>query len=250
MKQGRGIVGFLSCCLVSCLLQLATQASPFRIATTDELIEQLRQAVQNQYGVSAQNVLILWNDSLLEEKLAKLGQNLSVELTEQELLNLIGKSFLNLRVMDRSRFRAMVPISLKVDAWMNVYTTRKALRKGESLTVDSIQLSRKKLSELIGSNYLRDLHNPEDYKVSRDLPAGAVLSKNAIVAQALVTKGSTVRVVVVNENLRLVAQGEVLENGVRNQLVSVRVLNFNSNKVLQARVTGRGEVTLEISEEK
>lgn len=228
-----------------CLIAFAVNASPVRVNSTDELIYRLRQAVQSQYEVAPQNVLVLWNDDSLEDKLARVGKNLSVELTERDLQNLIGKTILTLKVMDGNRYRATIPVKLKVDGWTEVYISKKPLRRGEMLSEQSIQFSKKKLSEL-PVNYLRVLENPGDYRVNRDIPAGMVLNRLALEQQPLVLKGAQVKVVVVNENLRLMAQGEVLENGLRNQMVSVRVLSFGSNKLVQARVTGQGEVTLEI----
>lgn len=227
------------------LIQISANASPIRIGTTDELIFRLRQSVQNQYAVPAQSVLVLWNDSLLEEKLAKLGKNLSLEIEERDLTNLIGKTALTLRVMDGNRYRAAMSVSVKVDGWAEVFTARKAIQRGEFLSSDSVQLTRKKLSETPNGS-LRVLTHPEDYKATRDFVPGAILTRMSLEQQALVYKGKQLRVVVINDTLRLVAQGEALENGVRDQMISVKILNFNSNEIVQGRVSDRGEVTLEI----
>lgn len=244
MKKRGGISTFIWF-LAICLLQISANASPIRIGTTDELIFRLRQSVQNQYAVPAQSVLVLWNDALLEEKLAKMGKNLSLEIEERDLTNLIGKTAITLRVMDGNRYRAAMSVSVKVDGWAEVYTARKAIQRGEFLSSESVQLTRKKLSETPNGS-LRVLTHPEDFKATRDFVSGSILTRNALEQQALVYKGKQVRVMVINETLRLVAQGEALENGVRDQMISVKILNFNSNEIVQGRVSDRGEVTLEI----
>jgi flagella basal body P-ring formation protein FlgA len=246
MKKRGGTVGYFICFIALCLIQISASASPVRVSTTDELIFRLRQSVQNQYEVPAQSVLVLWNDALLlEEKLAKIGKNLSLEIEERELQNLIGKTALNLKVMDGNRYRAAMTVSVKVDGWAEVYTARKAIQRGEFLASESVQLMRKKLSEL-PSGAIRVLSHPEDFKATRDYVSGAIFTRTALEQQLFVYKGKPIRVVVVNENLRLIAQGEALENGFRDQMISFKVLNFNSNETVRGRVSGRGEVTLEV----
>ncbi|MBT9544819.1 MAG: flagellar basal body P-ring formation protein FlgA [Candidatus Sericytochromatia bacterium] len=244
MKKRGGISSFIWF-LAFCLFQLSANASPIRIGTTDELIFRLRQSVQNQYAVPAQSVLVLWNDSLLEEKLAKLGKNLSLEIEERDLTNLIGKTAITLRVMEGNRYRAAMSVSVKVDGWAEVFTARKAIQRGEFLSSDSVQLTRKKLSETPNGS-LRVLAHPEDFKATRDFVSGAILTRTALEQQALVYKGKQVRVVVINDTLRLLAQGEAQENGVRDQMISVKILNFGSNEIVQGRVSDRGEITLDI----
>jgi flagella basal body P-ring formation protein FlgA len=227
----------------------SAEAFPIRVNSTDDLIARLRQSVQTQYDVPAKNILVVWNDSTLEEKLRLWGAQAVVELTEQDLLNLIRKTTLTLRVVEGGKFRAMLPVHVKVDGWVNVCTLRQSALPGEILSEEKIQISRKKLSEL-QAGYLKAIEYPTELKMTRSVPAGTVLTSALLERVPLVMKGSQIRVIVINGTLRLVAQGEVLESGVRNQMVSVKVLSFGSNRMIQARVTGQGEVTLEMKQDK
>ena len=235
--------------LIILIQSLPAKAFPVRINTTDDLIMRLRQTVQEQYQIPAQSVLIIWNDDTLEEKLIPWGRHSAVELTEQDLLNLIRKTTLTLRVVEGNKFRTLLPVSLKVDGWLDVCTLRHAVRQGELLSEDKIQTTRKKLSDL-PMGYLKSLEYPSEFKANRNLAAGIILNPAMLEQVPLVVKGTPVRVMVLSGNLRLVAQGEVLENGVRNQAVSVKVISFGSNRMIKARVTGPGEVTLEMKQDK
>ncbi|MEZ0374884.1 MAG: flagellar basal body P-ring formation chaperone FlgA [Candidatus Sericytochromatia bacterium] len=238
---------WLAALLVVCtvFVPAVSWAETFTVSRTDALIGLIRQAMQQQYQIPAHDVLIIWNDQDLEQKLAQMGSGLSVELSDQELHNLIQRDSLNLKVMQGTRYKGRVPIRIKVDGWVEVYRSNRPISKGDVLRPDSLTAQRLKLSAL-PVQAIRPPFRMEDFVARQDISANTVLRPTLLVERPLVERGNEVRVILVNQNLRLVAQGEALETGVRNAMIRVKVLNFNTNKILRARVTDVGEVTLEI----
>lgn len=235
---------FLLVCLV-CVVPTTAFADSVRVNRTDLLIKLIRQAVQNQYKIASNNVLILWNDQDLEEKLSKMGSGLTVEVNDQDLSNLISRSSILLKVMQGDQYKGRIPIRLKVDAWVDAYQTTRALAPDEALSANVIEAQRIRLSEL-PAQVVRAPFRLEDYQARQAIAAKTILSLTLLKERPLVVSGTQVRVVVIDGALRLVARGESLETGIRNQWVRVKILNFGTEKIIKARVTDAGEVTYKI----
>lgn len=228
------------------LIPAVSFAETAQVSRTDALIALIRQATAQQYQIAPQDVLIVWNDQDLEAKLARMGAGLSVEVTEPDLRNLIQRDSLLLKVMEGgTRYKGRVPIRIKVDGFVEVYQSARALRKGEPLSIDNVTAQRIKLSAL-PAQVARAPFPIEDYLVRQDVPAKTVLRTALLQERPLIERGSQVKVILVNGGLRLVAEGEALEGGPRNAMIRVKVTNFGTNKMIRARVTGVNEVTLEI----
>lgn len=227
------------------LMPAISKAETFQVSRTDELIALMRQVVQQQYQIEAYDVLIVWNDQDLEAKLAKMGKGLRAELSDQDLKNLVQRDSLMLKVMEGTRYKGSVPVRVKADGWIEVFHSARALQKGEVLKADSVMTQRVKISAL-PPQAVRAPFRIEDFLVRQDIPAKTVLRSALLQERMLVERGDDVKVLVVQGDLTLVASGEALESGIRNALVRVKIKNFDTNKMIRARVSGEGEVTLEI----
>lgn len=241
-------IGLATLLVASILLAPALAwAETFSVSRTDALIALIRQATAQQFEVQPTDVLVIWNDQDLEKKLAQMGPGLSAEVTDSDLRGLIQRDSLMVKVMDGTRYKGRVPVRVKVDGWVEVYSTARQLAKGEVLKPESLTSVRVKLSAL-PPQAIRPPFRIEDFLTRQALPANTVLKPAFLLERPLVERGSPVRVLVINQGLKLLAQGEALENGVRNAIIRVKITNFNSNKVVRARVSDEGEVTLEIDD--
>lgn len=231
---------------LACIVPTASLADSFRVGTTDQMIQLLRKAVQDEYKIPGHDVLVLWNDQDLEKKLKKWGNNLTVEVSDQDLRNLVQRPSLMLKVMDGSLYKGRVPVRVKVDGWLEVYKTQHPVRQNELLSYEKLTVERVKLSKL-PRQYVRVPFVVEDYMARQDIPEGTLLQPTLIKDRPLVQRGDTVKIFVVNGKLRLLAQGEALDEGARNQQIRVKIKTFNTDKLVYARVSGLGEVTLTIN---
>lgn len=238
---------WLAALLVVCMVIMpaVSWAETTQVSRTDALINLIRQATAAQYQIAPQDVLIVWNDQNLEDKLKRMGAGLSVEVSDQDLRNLIQRDSLSLKVMEGTRYKGRVPVRIKVDGFVEVYQTARALRKGEPLNVDNVTAQRVKLTAL-PQQAARAPFPIEDYLVRQDVPAKTVLRTALLQERPLIERGSSVKVILMNGELRLVAEGQALESGPRNAMIRVKVTNFGTDKIIRARITGDNEVTLEI----
>lgn len=246
MMLARKWLLYLLLVCVACIVPTASLADTQRVNETDQLIQVLRKAVQDHYKIPGHDVLVIWNDQDLEQKLKKWGDNLSVEVSKSDLTNLVQRSSLLLKVMDGSVYKGRVPVRVKVDGWLEVYKSARPIRKNEQLSVENVTVERVKLSKL-PRQFVRVPFVLEDYMARQDIAEDALLQSALIKDRPLVQRGETVKVIVVNDQLKLVAQGEALDAGARNQQIRVKIKNFNTEKLVYARVSGLGEVTLTIN---
>ena len=239
---------WLTVLLVVCtlLVPAVSFAQNAQVSRTDALIGLIRQAVAQQYQIPPHDVLIIWNDQDLEAKLKQMGAGLTVEVGEQDLRNLVQRESMSLKVMEGTRYKGRVPVRMKVDGWAEVFLANRAIRKGETLDPDSVSAQRIKLSAL-PAQFIRPPFRVEDFQARQDIPAKMILRNALLQERPLIERGEQVKVIVIHGELRLVAGGEALESAPRNGMVRVRVTNFGTNKILRARVTDPGEVTIEIN---
>lgn len=236
---------FLLVLLAILVPAISVSAETVQVKRTDQLLRLLRQAVAQEYQIPPHDVLIIWNDQDLEAKLSKWGKGLAIEVTDQDLKRLVQRSSLLLKVVQGSEYKGRVPIKVTVDGWMDVYESSRLIRKGEVLSPESLETKRIKLSDL-PAQYVRAPFRMEDFLARQDIPPKTVLGPTYIQERPLVERGQKIKIILINQNLRLVAQGEALESGARNALIWVKILNFDSAEKIHARVSGEGEVTLKI----
>ena len=246
MLSARQWLLYLLLVCLACIVPTSALADNYRISNTDQMIQLLRKAVQDEYKIPGHDVLVVWNDQDLEKKLKKWGNNLSVEVSDHDLRNLVQRPSLMLKVMDGSLYKGRVPVRVKVDGWLEVYKTQHPIRKNEQLSYEKVTVERVKLSKL-PRQYVRVPFVVEDYLARQNIKEGTLLQPALIKDRPLVQRGDTVRVIVINGKLRLVAQGEALDAGARNQQIRIKIKTFKTDKLVYARVSGLGEVTLTIN---
>lgn len=229
--------------LVLCL-PAVVGAEEVRINTSDALIKHLRQAVQVQYQIPSHHVLVLWDDQSLESKLAEMGTGLTIAMTEQDLHNIINRPSLLLKVMHGQQYKGRLPVRVKIDGWMEIYQTSCPLRQDDSLKPECLTAKRVQLSAL-PPQYIRSPFRLEDYLARQDIATDTPLRMGLLKAKPLVKRGNTVRVIVQNGSLRLMAQGEALASGARDEMIRVKILSFQSQKIVQARISDEDEVILD-----
>lgn len=118
--------------------------------------------------------------------------------------------------------------------YKSVAVLQRQLRRGESLQPDMLRLERRDVLSL-RSGYISDVEDSLGMLVKRSLPAGAVISANALAHPSLVSRGDLVQIVAGGAGVSVVTQGTALSDGRAGQVIQVR--NNSSQRVLQGVVT-------------
>ncbi|MBF2052354.1 MAG: flagellar basal body P-ring formation protein FlgA [Candidatus Sericytochromatia bacterium] len=156
----------------------------------------------------------------------------------------MSRPSLLLKVMQGQQYKGRMPVQVKIDGWMEIYQLTCPVRQDAVLNPDCLAARRTQLSAL-PPQYIRSPFRLEDYQARQDIAADTLLRMNLLKPRPLVKRGNVVRVIVQNGALRLLAQGEALESGARNETIRVKILSFQSQKVVQARISDEDEVTLD-----
>ena len=117
--------------------------------------------------------------------------------------------------------------------------TRKAIGRGDRLEGDAVAVV---ATDLNGQS-MRPLLSIDDVRgarTTRDLAAGALVTRSDIVIEPIVKSGDIVRARVRVGDVELVGSGVAAENGLKDDVI--RVINQESHHAFRARVVGSGEV--------
>lgn len=223
----------------------AQSTAPVRVKDTDQLLRVLRQKVQAQYDVPAHDVLLLWNDVELPEKLKKFGQGAVLEVHDADLANAAKRKSFSFKVMAGDTYKGRIPVRLTVDGWIDVYKAAVPIPKGQALPLTGVEAVRTKISAL-PFQYLRSPFRIEDFTALQDIPQGQILQPTMLRERLMMKSGDEVRVILINEGIRLVTKGEAMAAASRNQQVRVKIL-IGNNKIVQALVTDDHEVTIRVN---
>lgn len=132
--------------------------------------------------------------------------------------------------------------SVTVKASAPVAVARGPIRHGEPLTEENVTFEMREINPFVGTGYYLDCAKVYTLRANGSLRPGAVLGLGNTSVASAVQAGQAVDLVLQQGRLRIVAKVKALESG---QLKNwVRVENPSSKKIMLARVTAPGEVTL------
>ncbi len=132
-----------------------------------------------------------------------------------------------------------VPLAGRVEATAMVPVAASRLRVGTILAAEDLRLVRRRLSTVPGGA-VRRAGQAVGLQLRQAVPAGAVLLHSGLQPPVLVRKGAAVLIHVESPGLSLTAAGQALDAGAAGE--RIRVLNPVSHAVLEALVTGLGQV--------
>jgi flagella basal body P-ring formation protein FlgA len=139
---------------------------------------------------------------------------------------------------DRGRTRVGEATAL-VKARSDVVRTTHAISRGAVIEAGDVQTLREELTG-VAFRLVLVRSTAIGSRTTRELPAGATVGANDIVAEPLVKNGATVRAVVRMGAVEIEADVLAMDAGARGDII--RVTNPASRRVFRARVAGEGRV--------
>ena len=112
---------------------------------------------------------------------------------------------------------------------------------GEKLAAQDFSLTEVPI-ERVGQNTLTDMSRLDGMTPRRMLRAGQPLHQGDVTVPVVVAKNELVAMIVRVSGMSLTAQGRALDDGALNS--TIRVMNTQSKRTVQATVTGPGEVSV------
>jgi flagella basal body P-ring formation protein FlgA len=153
-----------------------------------------------------------------------------------------GQETATLLVLLDGQVIARQMLSFVVKRWESVARLKKAVRKGEVLDSASVELSREETT-FQQRKLLHSLDQALGRSAMRNLREGEILVDNWLSTPYAVREGETVRLSVSVGGATVQASGIARQSGFKGE--TIRVLNADTRKELQATITGAGEAQVQ-----
>jgi len=137
----------------------------------------------------------------------------------------------------RLTWAVFVPVTVESD--VDVLVLRESVMRGARPTAAQVSGETRRVPG-VAVGYVTDMNVLPRYTLIRSLPAGAVLTADALQADYLVRQGQEVTLVAASPGINVRATGKALEDG--REGARVRVQNLASLKVVQGVVDASGVI--------
>lgn len=204
--------------------------------------QQVDQAIQQHLEVLMRPIAQreAWNGLRITHNTA-LGSNLPANC--QQPLNVRGgianssRQRLTLTCPDQPGWRLQVTTEMQL--WLPVLVTTRVIDRGEAITAADVKRQEIDINKAPRGFY----HHPTQITgmgAKRRIRANQLLSPALITQPLAIKRGDKIKIVATQDGISASMSGEALENGSKGDVI--RVKNISSNKTIEAKVLGSGEV--------
>ena len=130
-----------------------------------------------------------------------------------------------------------VPVTIEVE--LPVFVLQRALSRDARVADTDIQLQTRRVSGS-SANFVSDAASLQGRHLKRALPAGSLLTADALTVDVLVRRGQQVTLLAQTGSMEIRAQGHALTDGGMSDRIRVR--NANSMKIVEGVVENSGTV--------
>ena len=228
---------FYAClCMFSILGSIAT-ASESQVLTVEEI----------EKGALEKLASILpWDRESLEINVYYEGEDIILPPGKKELvyktrgsIQKAGRIPLILQIKVNGNFKKSVRLNSRVLVSQEVVKTIRAVRKGEMISNDNIQLETIK-TERPWKNAIRSIDQALGYAAGRNLPIGKILTQKFLKKPALVNRGDKILILAEKGGMKITTPGILKEDGYEDGMV--QVLNIESKKIIYGRLVDANTV--------
>lgn len=134
-------------------------------------------------------------------------------------------------------------VSAKISQIAQVLVARQHIRRGSQIQANHFELKEYDLNRL-QYGYITDIKEVLGKTLKRHLNQGAVLTPSAITISKVIKRGENVTILAETSGITIRAKGQALEAGGIGDII--RVKNLKSKKEIEARITGPGQVKVDL----
>jgi flagella basal body P-ring formation protein FlgA len=217
--------------LLLCALTLpAFAAEPAQAARA-----KAEQWLRDQYATSGSRVVA--QAAVLDSHLTLAPCTAPLSASLQEGTRLAPRMSVVVHCAQPDGWTLRVPVQLQV--FRPVFVIARPLQRGDGIHADDVRSEERDITRL-GYGYINDMADVEGRTLSRALGAGSVLTPSALGGRSEVKAGDQVQLVSRLNGIEVRASGVALGGGDNGSRLRVR--NGSSGKVVDAMVTGPGQV--------
>lgn len=153
----------------------------------------------------------------------------------------MGNTALTIRCSQPVAWKLLLPANIAV--FDEVAISASPLTRGQIIDSQNIEYRKKNIS-LLKQGYYRKGDVLSGLEARRNLSSGQVLTPASLQPRKLVNSGQRVTIMLNIDGLKIKTSGQALSSASMGQIVKVR--NTRSNKIVEAVVTGEGQVKVQL----
>jgi flagella basal body P-ring formation protein FlgA len=220
-------------------------AIPGSIATASE--SQVLTVEEIEKGAIDKLASVLpWDRESLEINVYYEGEDILLPPGKKELVyktrgsnQKAGRIPLILQIKVNGNFKKSVRLNSRVLVSQEVVKTIRAVRKGEMISNDNIQLETIK-TERPWKNAIQSIEHALGYAAGRNLPIGKILTPKFLKKPALANRGEKILILAEKGGMKITVPGILKEDGYEDGMV--QVLNIESKKIIYGRLVDANTV--------
>jgi len=228
---------FYAClCIFSILGSIAT-ASESQVLTVEEI---------EKGAIDKLASVLPWDRESVEINVYYEGEDILLPPGKKELVyktrgsnQKAGRIPLILQIKVNGNFKKSVRLNSRVLVSQEVVKTIRAVRKGEMISNDNIQLETIK-TERPWKNAIQSIDHALGYAAGRNLPIGKILTPKFLKKPALANRGEKILILAEKGGMKITVPGILKEDGYEDGMV--QVLNIESKKIIYGRLVDANTV--------
>ena len=223
-------------CIFSILGSIAT-ASESQVLTVEEI---------EKGAIDKLASVLPWDRESVEINVYYEGEDILLPPGKKELVyktrgsnQKAGRIPLILQIKVNGNFKKSVRLNSRVLVSQEVVKTIRAVRKGEMISNDNIQLETIK-TERPWKNAIQSIDHALGYAAGRNLPIGKILTPKFLKKPALANRGEKILILAEKGGMKITVPGILKEDGYEDGMV--QVLNIESKKLIYGRLVDANTV--------
>jgi flagella basal body P-ring formation protein FlgA len=210
--------------------QLIGTAQAFLEITVADYLQ--RSAIPGRYEIDVNRL-----DARLRMPFCQQPLQASLESSSQP----IGRLSVRVGCAGAAPWSVFVPAQVRL--YRDVVVAARPLARNSLVGAGDIHLQERDVGTL-NQGYLSELEQALAYKLTRPLTADQVLTPNHLEKAAVIGKGDQVVITARSNGLSVRMPGEALSDGAPGE--QIRVRNLSSKRIVKARVSGPGQVEVDL----
>lgn len=155
----------------------------------------------------------------------------------------LSRDIKRVSVYDGKTFIKSFPISVNTLVFKEVLCATNPIVREQAISISNSSVQKMQIGQYLGQTI--DKYPKGELVATRNVPKGSPILKNYVKSKPDVLKDSTINIIFKsNDNLKITVDGKALKEGSIGDNIQVKSLKYN--KIYQATVSNKNEVTVKI----
>lgn len=229
------LFSLLLMCTVCCAQTLSEEE--FRAAIIEKITKQAQKQVDSLGGGEVKV-------RILNMPQGEITTKDKVEIKVESNTNgFLSRDIKRVSVYDGKTFIKSFPISVNTLVYKEVLCATNPIVREQAISISNSSVQKMQIGQYLGQTI--DKYPKGELVATRNVPKGSPILKNYVKSKPDVLKDSTINIIFKsNDNLKITVDGKALKEGSIGDNIQVKSLKYN--KIYQATVSNKNEVTVKI----